>query len=161
MPAGRPRKIESYNELNLIQGNKSPTVVPLVDENILVLQNKLNELNIEFNESDDFLTLVDLLSKANKKPDVDKLKSYASNTNLKTQEFIERLYKLGVSSFYISPIVDPRKPDSAPINLFTDNDNVLSDVELLEKVRFCGFEPVDFTSIMASYAKQPRPQRMR
>jgi hypothetical protein len=156
MPAGRPRKIESYDE-----HVENPVVVNTVDENILALQNKLNELNIEFNESDDFMTLVDLLSTANKKPDVDKLQTYANRTNLKNKELIERLYKLGVSAFYISPIINPKKPDGTPVNLFTDNDNVLSDAELLEKVRFCGFEPVDFTRVMASYAVQPRPQRMR
>lgn len=150
---GRPKKIESILRENV-------TSEPQVDENLLALREKLKELNIAFNETDDFMTLVNLLSSNSQSKKISNTPTYASKTYLKNKDLINRCYKLGISDFYLSPILDEKKPD-VPVHLFTDNDSVLDDAQLLEKVRFCKFSPVDFQAVMSSYAKQPRAQRMR
>lgn len=151
---GRPKKIES----TFLQ--ESVPAEPQVDENLLALREKLKELNIAFNETDDFITLVNLLSSNAQSKKTNNVLTYASKTYLKNKDLINRCYKLGISEFYLSPIIDEKKPD-IPVHLFTDNDSVLDDAQLLEKVRFCKFSPVDFQAVMSSYAKQPRAQRMR
>lgn len=155
-----------------IAGYKSMTAADLAtttDPALIDLRKALDELGIVYEPTDSVLALAKKLSKEATqlhKSKVDssvdvtqaRLNSYPLGSNLTDKDFIKRLYFLGVSNFYLKPMRDPRDPNKAPTYLFYDIDAKLSDKQIHERIRFCGFVPQNMQTVINGLT-QPRSRK--